>query len=128
MALFGLGRRGAESPKKGGAQTYPIVGKTLYCRICDENRMFTQCWRRVNPPTKCGCCGLDFENPAALYKKHQPVCPRCAEPLEQPGFDYGLCDGCGSKFEIVEGTKPGLLPNQRQRAEMERHGKSWSQE
>ena len=113
MALFGLGRRGGDSPKKGGAQTYPIVGKKFFCRKCDGDRMMTQSWRRVTPVTKCTCCGLDFENPAALYKKHQPLCPRCAEPLEQPGFDYGLCDGCGSKFEIVAGTQPGLLPNQR---------------
>lgn len=44
--------------------------------------------------------------------------------LEQPGFDYGLCDCCGSKFEIVEGTKPGWMPNKDQRAAMARFGKA----
>ncbi len=75
---------------------------------------------------QCPCCGLAFDDPVQLYRRFQAVCPQCAEPLEQPGFDYGLCNSCGSKFEIVEGTKPGLLPNRQQRAEMDKHGKVWS--
>lgn len=124
MALFGRGN--SDKAKKGVEETHPIVGRVIYCRICDAERMFTRSWRRNMQMQKCPCCGAAFENPAALYQHFQPVCPRCAEPLEQPGFDYGLCDGCGSKYEIVEGAKPGLLPNQVQRAEMDKHGKSWS--
>lgn len=75
--------------------------------------------------TQCTACGLAFPNPAELYKKFQPVCPRCGEYLEQPGFEYGLCDGCGSKFELVVGAKPGLLANRQQREEMNKLGKVW---
>jgi hypothetical protein len=69
-----------------------------------------------------------FENPAALYNKNQPACPTCGEFLEQPGFEYGLCDGCGSKYEIMQGTVPSLLPNKKQRHAMNKVGKSWSKD
>lgn len=67
-----------------------------------------------------------FQNTRQLYAQLQPACPQCGEFLEQPGFEYGFCDRCGSKHEIVPGTKPGLLPNAQQRAEMARRGVSRS--
>ncbi len=73
---------------------------------------------------KCECCGLDFPNPAKLYEPFQPICPQCEEFLEQPGFEYGICDGCGSKFELMSGTLPGLLPNRAQREAMNKVGRS----
>lgn len=124
MALFRRG--GPDKPKGGLEETYPLVGRMIYCRICDAERMFSRAWRRGLLMRQCPCCKMEFENPALLYKRFQPICPRCAEPLEQPGFDYGFCDGCGSKFEIMEGSKPGLLPNYKQRAEMDKYGKAWS--
>ncbi|MBP8132467.1 MAG: hypothetical protein KA184_23045 [Candidatus Hydrogenedentes bacterium] len=126
MALFGLGRKRDGQSGDTGDQTFPIVGHTAYCRICDAERMFTRCWRRAAMLRQCPCCGTAFERPEALYARAQPACPQCGEPLEQPDFDYGLCDGCGSKFELMEGTRPSLLPNRQQREEMAKHGKSWS--
>ncbi len=126
MALFGRGDKvpAPEKPASGEQGMHPIVGKTIYCRVCDADRMLTRCWRRTGMMRMCPSCGQAFENPRALYKRFAPSCPKCEEPLEQPGFDYGLCDGCGSKYEVVEGTKPGLLPNARQRAEMNKFGKA----
>ncbi len=133
MGLFGRRKKKGESKKTaGGAHqdvrkgVHPVVGRRVYCKMCQHEQMFTRCWRRVEMLRQCPCCGKIFENPAALYKRHQPACHGCGEFLEQPGFDYGLCDGCGTKYELVEGAKPGLLPNRQQRAEMEKHGKSWS--
>ncbi len=80
---------------------------------------------RVDVFFQCPCCGLEFGDPEPFYKEIQPACPQCGEFLEQPGFEYGLCDGCGSKYELMPGTKPGLLPNKEQRAEMDTHGKVW---
>ncbi|HNR31704.1 MAG TPA: hypothetical protein PKI11_12520 [Candidatus Hydrogenedentes bacterium] len=125
MALFGFGKKDAERGGNAADQTHPIVGRAIYCRICDAERTFTRCWRRAAPVRRCPCCGAAFDRPETIYARAWPACPQCGEPLEQPGFDYGLCDGCGSKFEIMEGTRPGLLPNQQQRKEMEKHGKSW---
>jgi hypothetical protein len=123
MGLFG--RRKAD--KEAGANVKKdiniLVGKSFVCRICSVERSFTKCWRRVNPLRRCQCCATPFENPGLLYSQPSPVCPKCGELLEQPGFDYALCDGCGSKFEVMDGTKPGLLPNKRQREEMAKHGK-----
>ena len=124
MALFGRGDKPAPAPGKPQEDLRPLVGREVYCRVCDAARMFTRCWRRGSVMRQCPCCGLVFENPAVPYKLFAPACPKCAEPLEQPGFDYGICDGCGSKYEIVEGTKPGLLPNFQQRKDMDRHGKA----
>ena len=128
MALFSRGGKGksASGTQKAVEETRPLIGRQLQCRVCAEPRKLTRCWRRLVPVKKCGCCGQVFENPLALYAQFQPKCPRCAEPLEQPGFDYGLCDGCGTKYEIVENTKPGLMPNQRQREEMRKTGRIWT--
>lgn len=129
MALFGIGKkRGGDDGGERHAEVHPLVGRELHCGVCEDRRMFTRTWRRVRPMRGCPCCQTPFEDPARLYARHQPACPRCGEPLEHPGFDYGLCDGCGSKYEIVEGAKPGLLPNRQQRANMEKHGKAWSKD
>lgn len=125
MALFG--RRGdtpAEAPRERGE--FPLPPRRAHCSVCAKEQSFTKSWRRNGMVRQCTCCGMVFENPAALYNLVQPVCPKCEEPLEQPNFDYGLCDGCGSKFELIENTKPGLIPNLRQRRERDSHGKSRS--
>ncbi|HDP34650.1 MAG TPA: hypothetical protein ENN29_06015 [Candidatus Hydrogenedentes bacterium] len=110
----------------GAQETFPLVKKRAMCHVCGDVQSFTQVWRRAAMVRRCPNCGLVFENPEELYKRFQPACPKCEEPLEQPGFEYGYCDRCGSKFELMEGAKPGLLPNQSQRDEMRKHGKSWS--
>ena len=120
-----LTARGGEAAKPV-QETYPLVARQIWCSVCDATTTFTRVWRRAAKMRACPNCGLEFEEPDMLYSRFQPACPRCAEPLEQPEFDYGFCDRCGSKFELVEGAKPGLLPNQRQREEMNKHGKSWS--
>ncbi|HOK08348.1 MAG TPA: hypothetical protein PLT82_00745 [Candidatus Hydrogenedens sp.] len=123
MPLFGWGNSEKKPTKE---EVRPIPGRQIYCRICNGDRMFSRAWRRISHMTTCPCCGLEFPNLQEVYKRFQPVCPRCEEPLEQPGFDYGICDGCGSKYEITEGCKPGLLPNYKQRQEMNKYGKAWS--
>ncbi len=120
MALF---RRG-DKEKPGQSPKIPTAPQQAYCRICREKRTFSNCWMRRVPLTQCECCQAPFEHPEALYKKIQPACPRCEEPLEQPGFEYGLCDGCGSKYELTAGTPPGLLPNKQQRDKMNAIGRS----
>jgi len=127
MALFGKGGKdAAKGNRQKDAGPVPVVGRTAYCRICDDYRQFSKCWMRQRPVTQCTGCGAALDNAAELYKKFQPACPRCGEFLEQPGFEYGLCDGCGSKFELVAGTKPGLLPNRKQREQMDTFGKARS--
>ncbi len=74
--------------------------------------------------TYCMNCGLEFPDVDEVYKPIGPRCPNCEEPLEAAGFDYGLCDECGSKYELVPGTKPSWLPNQAQREEMNKLGRS----
>jgi hypothetical protein len=125
LALFGKGEKEKPGQDKGPSGAVPVVGRKAFCRICDDYRQFSRCWLRPKHVTQCPECGVRFENVPALYAKFQPACPRCGAFLEQPGFEYGLCDGCGSRYELVPGTKPGLLPNQRQRAEMDKHGKVW---
>ena len=112
----------------GGAaqETFPLMQKKAHCSVCSDTRTFTKVWRRAAMMARCHNCGLVFESSAELYKRFQPACPKCEEPLEQPGFEYGYCDQCGSKFEVMDGAKPGLLPNQAQRDAMKEHGKSWS--
>jgi hypothetical protein len=118
MGLFGRGsNRSSDKP-----EIHPLTARVIYCRICDAERPFTRCWHRVRMVAQCPCCGLVFEDPRALYARFQPMCPRCEEPLESPGFDYGVCDVCHSKYEIIEGAKPGLLPNLQQRKEMAKYG------
>lgn len=96
----------------------PIMGQTAFCRICDGRRQFSRCWLRAAPVRRCTCCGMVFPDPRKLYHLNLPACPQCGEFLECAGFQYGLCDGCGSKFELMPGTRPGLLPNKKQRAQM----------
>jgi len=130
MALFGRKGRAegdiGSAPNSESAATLPIPPRSAYCRICEADQTFSRCWKRPGMVHQCTCCETPFEDPRALYKRQQPSCPSCGEFLEQPGFEYGLCDGCGSKFELMEGTKPGLLPNRRQREEMDKYGKAWS--
>ena len=127
MALFGKRDKDA-SAQAATPQVRPVPGKQAFCRVCNARQSFSRCWMRLGFVPQCACCGTVFENAAALYGHFQPVCPMCGEYLEQPGFEYGLCDGCGSKYELVEGTKPGMLPNRKQRADMEKFGKVWKRE
>jgi len=83
---------------------------------------------RVGLLIQCPGCEAPLEDPGTIYADFQPACPACGEFLEQSGFEYGLCDGCGSKYELVQGTRPGLLPNREQRAEMAKHGTVWKQD
>lgn len=122
MALFNRGRAQEEKAAKSDP-VHPLVGRELPCQICGTRQMFTRSWRRKVPLNQCPCCGLQFESVEKIYRQFQPQCPKCEEPLEMPGFDYGFCDACGSKFEIVTGTKPGLLPNRQQREAMKKYGK-----
>ncbi len=123
-----LRKKNTEGPGQapGEQETFPLVKKEATCFVCGDTQTFTTVWRRVAMMKRCPNCGLVFERPEELYKRFQPACPKCEEPLEQPGFEYGFCDRCGSKFELMEGAKPGLLPNQAQREAMRKHGKSWS--
>lgn len=125
MALFGRKDKEPDKPSgAGGAR--PTMPRAAHCAVCRDDRQFSRCWLRVSMLTQCPCCALVFEDPRALYRLNLPSCPRCGEYLEHPGFEYGLCDACGSKFEIMPGAKPGLLPNKRQRDEMNRYGKAKS--
>jgi len=124
MALFGKKNSDAPGAGAGNAipEMLPLEARKAYCQICAKEQKLSRCWQRNVPVKQCPCCGLIFQNVPALYNLPVPMCPQCKEPLEQPYFDYGLCDGCGSKYEIVPGTKPGLLPNKQQRAEMAKFG------
>ncbi|MBI4556148.1 MAG: hypothetical protein HY706_01070 [Candidatus Hydrogenedentes bacterium] len=127
MALFGRGEKpgtAGSAAQPSGAN--PTMGRRAFCRICNDYRNFSKCWLRAVPLNRCMCCGTVFDSPAKFYQRSLPVCPKCGEYLEHPGFEYGVCDGCNSKFELVGGAKPGLLPNRKQREEMNRHGKAWS--
>lgn len=129
MALFGRGGSSGSKPSDAATpESHSILGKNAFCRVCNAEATFSRCWLRVKPASKCSCCGTMLPNAPELYKKRQPSCPSCGEWLEQPGFEYGLCDTCGSKFEITEGCRPCLLPNQQQRAEMDKIGRAWSRE
>lgn len=120
VALFGR-KSSRQDPPSGG--TRPVIGQAAFCGACGATRQFTQCWMRVGFVRQCPSCGMVFENPAELYERFQPACPRCDEFLEQPQFVYGLCDACGSKYELTPNAKPGLLPNKGQRDAMNKHGK-----
>jgi len=101
-----------------------LAPRQVYCRICDKETAFSQIWKRLSEQTYCMNCGHEFQEVAILYGRIAPRCPQCDEPLESRGFDYGLCDECTSKFELVPGTKPSWLPNQAQREEINKHGRS----
>lgn len=122
VALFGKKGGGKQRGGEAGG-TVPTLPRSTYCRICAAERKATKCWRRTQQQNECECCSLRFENPEALYQRTQPSCPQCGEFLEQPGFEYGVCDDCGSKYELVDGTPPGLLPNLEQRKEMNKRGR-----
>ncbi|MCD6287743.1 MAG: hypothetical protein J7M12_01375 [Candidatus Hydrogenedentes bacterium] len=98
--------------------------RQVFCRVCGKVTQFSYVWRRKSPQVYCMNCGLEFDDVQSLYNKFGPKCPRCDEPIESIGFDYGLCDECGSKYELVAGSKPSWLPNQAQREEMNRFGRS----
>ena len=127
MALFG---KKDQDPHidKAPPSAHQLAGKQAYCTVCGSYRQFSRCWRRTALVRKCSCCELVFESAEALYKKFLPSCPRCGEFLEHPGFDYGLCDKCGTKYELMDGTKPGMLPNKKQRDKMNVYGKSRSRD
>lgn len=126
MALFGRRPDSSEKAAEAPSGMQPVPAKSAYCRVCRDQRTFSRCWLRAGHVHPCTCCKAPFDNVASLYKKNLPACPRCGEFLEQPGFVYGLCDGCGSKFELMDGSLPSLLPNLNQRREMGRFGKAWS--
>lgn len=106
-------------------ETVPLPPTIAYCRICDDRATFTKRWRRVHVAGRCACCGLEFSAVPHMIEAFQPQCPRCFEYIEQPTFEYGECDGCGSKFELLDGTYPNLLPNKFQREQMDKVGKVW---
>jgi len=121
MSLFGRRKNNATG---GAVADDPrlLPPRQVYCQVCQEERRFSRCWLRVRLLTQCTACGQAFENPSKLYNHVNPACPRCGEHLEHRGFEYGQCDVCGSKYEVMEHTKPSLLPNAAQRAEMAKHG------
>lgn len=130
MALFGRGgdSRSSGSDSAPAAEVHTILGKQAFCRVCNKQSQLSRCWLRTKPMTKCACCNAPLPNAAELYKKRIPACPHCGEWLEHPGFEYGLCDDCGSKYEVTEGCRPTLIPNKQQRAEMDRIGRAWSRD
>lgn len=130
MALFGKGSRKkkAVEAQAAASKSQPVPGHVACCLVCGDRQQFSRCWVRIGRIVQCPGCGAAFSDPAKIYAQFQPACPHCGEFFEQPGFEYGLCDGCGSKHELVQGSKPGLLPDRKQRAEMAKHGKVWRQE
>jgi len=104
------------------------VARRAFCRICEKPQEFSTVWLRTEKIGVCEVCGLDFaETHIDMYARSAPICHRCGEYLEHPGFEYGLCDGCGSKYELVDGVPPNLIPNRQQREEMDKRGKAWTQ-
>jgi len=129
MGLFRRTKTAGESPAAtgdgpGGGTT--TIGRDAQCRVCKGPRHFSRCWLRARPLMACTQCETPLQNPEMLYAMRQPACPQCGEYLEHPGFEYGYCDDCGSKHELVEGCVPGLLPNAQQREAMNRTGRSRS--
>lgn len=128
MALFGRKEEEASKPAPPPQNVRQTAPRQAYCRICKKDQSFSKCWMRLRYVMQCMCCKTQFTDPRPLYAKNLPACPRCGEFLEQPNFEYGLCDGCGSKYEFVQGAVPSMLPNKSQRDAMEKHGKSWSRD
>lgn len=127
MALFRRNDAAKDEAKPASStpEARSVIARNVYCRICEAYTNFSKCWLRIKPLTKCMGCGTAWPNPRSLYEETQPSCPTCGEWLEFPGFEYGLCDVCGSKYELVEGAKPSLIPNKKQRDAMDAVGKSW---
>ena len=121
-------RREAKNSAKSAAgsspETVPLPPFHTYCRICDDKQTFTKRWRRIRLALNCEHCGIILDEVRELIDTFQPACPRCEEFLEQPAWEYGICDGCASKYELLEGTQPNLLPNKFQREQMDRIGKT----
>lgn len=130
MALFRRKGDEAQPPREtapsGQGEVRELMAQNAWCRLCNADQAFSRTWLRVKPPTACPCCGTPFDDLDALYRKNLPACPHCGEHLEHPGFQYGLCDGCGSKYELMQGAKPSLLPSKEQRKAMDQYGKAWS--
>lgn len=125
MALFNKKGGGGPAPD-GEVQQPPAVqqpARRVYCKVCEKDTTFSKCWKRLLPLKACSVCKAPFRVPKQIYDMQVPHCPKCGEYVEHPGFDYGVCDECNSRFELVEGCVPGLLPNRKQRAEMEQYGK-----
>ena len=112
MLFFG---RKSKSENKA---MHPLVARAAFCTVCNGDQTFSKCWRRAAMVRECTECATPFPNSGELYRGFQPSCPQCGAFLEHPGFDYGTCDGCGSKFELPDGAKPTLLPNKEQRHRM----------
>lgn len=124
MGLFRRDKNKNAAPLAENA-VHPLVSRVIFCTICRGERPFSKCWKRSGMVTTCTACNQPLGDPRTLYHhQQQPKCPHCEEYLEQPDFEYGICDGCGAKYEIMQGTKPGLLPNKQQRDSMDRHGRS----
>ncbi|NIA16280.1 MAG: hypothetical protein GWP08_19640 [Nitrospiraceae bacterium] len=128
MALFGKKDKNPAPPSAAPPRVRQLPPREALCGVCNARRPFSRCWVRTEAMIQCPNCGLAFDSPARLYRLLQPACPQCGEFLEQPGFDYGLCDNCGSKHEIVAGTKPILLPSKAQREAMDKRGRAWRPE
>jgi len=127
VALFGRKPEdNQQSPQAASSGMQAAPAKRAFCRLCGDHQMFSKCWMHMGQLKTCGCCNTPFEDAAKLYGKNLPACPRCGEYLEQPGFVYGVCDGCGSKFELMDGAVPSLIPNLQQRRDMRKFGKAWS--
>lgn len=126
MGLFGGRNNQDKAPDSASRPTKrQLPGRKVYCRVCDTEQTFSIVWVRVEPVTTCHACRTPFANPAALYDLVPPACPQCGEYLEHPGFEYGFCDVCHSKYEVMPGTKPNLLPNKAQRDAMNKVGRIW---
>jgi len=116
----------APAAGSGPGGSTATIGRDAHCRTCKATRHFSRCWLRPRMLTVCTHCNAPLDDPKALYDMRQPACPQCGEFLEHPGFEYGQCDDCGSKHELVEGCVPGLMPNEKQRAAMNQTGRSRS--
>jgi uncharacterized protein YbaR (Trm112 family) len=129
MALFKRGKgKDAAKGSAGANDVYPVPGKTAFCKVCNSDQQFSRVWHRAERLRQCPDCSLVFNVDHDPYQRFQPACPQCKAPVESDGFEYGYCDGCGSKYELADGTKPGLLPNKAQREAMDRVGRAWSKD
>jgi len=119
-AMFRKQEKG--EPARDNIQRLP--SREVFCRICNKATTFSHVWKRISPQSYCMNCGYEFPDVDLVYMPFGPRCPQCEEPLEAAGFDYGLCDECSSKYELVPHTKPSWLPNQAQREKINQQGRS----
>ena len=108
MALFSKGNRKKKALEAEGpaSKSRLVPGRVAYCLLCGDRQQFTRCWMRIGRISQCPGCGAAFSDPANIYAQFQPAFPHCGEFLEQPGFEYGLCDGCGSKHNSCKAARP----------------------